>query len=230
MRLDGLERFGRLHSGGPPTSVPEQGPSSIPLQVDPSPGPFPSPSIQDGQQAHNKDRIPIQVPSVAPGAYTNNGWTATNITPEPDAADVRRPAADLRRPGLPIHHNRGPAPYSPDNPDPEVAGLQPHFTMWVQFKDVLSYRAYRLHNTRANVRNSENKRIGKNVPRIKNLISPLGNFNGSEPIALLKFLRGRQEVFNILQAPEGTAIRTMAFLLRGDARTSTNHGVSLPHK
>ena len=90
--------------------------------------------------------------------------------------------------------------------------------MWVKFKDVVSYRAYRVNNIRANVRDSENRRIGKNVRRIKNLILSLGNLDGSEPIALLKFLRALQEGFNTLRAPEGTAVRTMAFLLRGDAK------------
>ena len=53
---------------------------------------------------------------------------------------------------------------------------------------------------------------------IKNLIPSLRNFDGSEPIALLKFLRALQEGFNTLCAREGTAVRTMAFLLRGDAK------------
>ena len=126
---------------------------------------------------------------------------------------------DTRRPGLPSHYNLGPAPYSLENPGPEVAGLQPHSTTWVQFKDVVSYRAYRLNNIRAIVRDSENQRIGKSVRCIKNLIPrKLGNFDGSEPIALLKFLRELEEGFNTLRAPEGTAVRTMAFLLRGDAK------------
>ena len=90
--------------------------------------------------------------------------------------------------------------------------------MWVQFKDVVSYRAYRLNNIRSNVRDSENRRIGKNVCRIKKLIPSLGNFDGSEPITLLQFLRALQEWLNTLRAPEGTAVRTMAFLLRGDAK------------
>ena len=90
--------------------------------------------------------------------------------------------------------------------------------MWVQFRDVVSYREYRLNNIRANVRDSETRRIGKNLRRIKNLIPSLGNFDGSEPIALLKLLRALQEGFNTLRAPEGTAVRTMAFLLRGDAK------------
>ena len=71
-------------------------------------------------------------------------------------------------------------------------------------------------NDKDNVRDSENRRIGKNVSRIKILIPSLGNV---EPIALLKFLRTLQEGFKTLRAPEGTAIRTMAFLLRGDAKT-----------
>ena len=99
-----------------------------------------------------------------------------------------------------------------------MAGLQRHSNMWVQFKDVVSYRAYRLNNIRANVRDSENRRIGKNVRRIKNLIPSLGNFDGSEPIALLKFLCALQEGFNTLHAQEGKAVRTMAFLLKGDAK------------
>ena len=136
---------------------------------------------------------------------------ATNKTSEPGDADTRTP-------GLPSHYNPGSAPYSPENPCRKVAGLQPLFTMWVQFKDFVSYRAYRLNNIRANVRDSENRRIGKNVRRIKNLIPSLGKFDGSEPIALLKFLRALQEGFNTLRAPEGTAVRTMAFLLRGDAK------------
>ena len=160
------------------------------------------------------DGIPTQVTSVTMGTYTNNNWIATNKTLEPGDADARRP-------GLPSHYNPGPAPYSPDNPGPEVVGLQPHSTMWVPFKDVISYRAYRLNNIRANVRDSENRRIGKNERRIKNLIPSLGNFDGSEPIALRKFLRALQEGFNTLRrvtavpsggrirAPEGTAVRTM---------------------
>ena len=63
-----------------------------------------------------------------------------------------------------------------------------------------------------------NKRIGKIVRRIKNLIPSLGSFDGSEPIALLKFLLALQEGFNTLRAPESTAVRTMAFLIRGDAK------------
>ena len=154
VRLDSLDRLGQPPSGVPPTSLPEQGPSSIPLQVDPNPRPFPSPSIPDGQQALTKDGIPTQVPSVTPGTYTNNGWTATNKTPETGDADARRL-------GLPTHYNPGPAPYSPDNAGPEGAGLQPHSAMWVKFKDFVSYLAYHLNNIRANVRDSENKRIGK---------------------------------------------------------------------
>ena len=53
---------------------------------------------------------------------------------------------------------------------------------------------------------------------IKNLIPSLGNFDDGEPIALLKFLGALQEGFSTLRAPEGTAIRTMAFLLRCDAK------------
>ena len=34
VRLDGLDRLGQSPSGGPPTSLPEQGPSSIPPQND----------------------------------------------------------------------------------------------------------------------------------------------------------------------------------------------------
>ena len=211
VRLDGLDRYGRPPSGGPPTSLPEQGPSSIPLQVGLRPKPFPSPSIQDGQQAKNKDGIPTQVLSVTPGTTTNNNWRATNKAPEPGDADATRP-------GLPSHYNPGPAPYSPENPAPEVAGLQPHSTIWVQFKDVISYRAYRLNNIRANVRDSENRRRWKNVRGIKNLILSLGTLDCSEPIALLEFLRALQEEFNTLRAPEGTAVRTMAFLLRGDSK------------
>ena len=48
VRLDGLDRLGRPPSGGSPTSLLEQGLSSIPLQIDPRPRPVPSPSIQDG--------------------------------------------------------------------------------------------------------------------------------------------------------------------------------------
>ena len=209
VRLDGLDRLGQPPSGGPPTSLPEQGLSSIPPQIDLRRRPFPSPSIQDGLLALTKYGIPNQVPSVTPGTYNHSGWTATNNIPESGDADARRPR-------LPNHYNPGPAPYSPDNPGPEVAGLQPHSTMWLQFKDVVSYRAYRLNNIRANVRDSEYKRIGKNVRRIKNLIPSLENFDGSEPTALLKFLRALKEGFNTLRASEGTAVRTMAFLLRGD--------------
>ena len=148
VQLDGLHRLGRPPSDGPPTSLSEQGPSFLPPQIDRRPRswsrPFTSPSIQDGQQAQTTDGIPIQVPSVAPCTYTNNGRTATNKTPEPGDADARRP-------GLPSDCNPGPAPYSPENPGPEVAGLQPHSSMWVQFKDFVSYRAYRLNNIRANV-------------------------------------------------------------------------------
>ena len=133
VRLGGVDRLGRPPSGGPPTSVPEQGPSPIPPQIYLRPKQSPSPSIQDGRQALTKDGIPTEVPSVTPGMHTNNGWTATNKTPELGDADARRP-------GLPGHNNPRPVPYSPDSPGPEVAGLQSHSTMWVQFKDVISYR------------------------------------------------------------------------------------------
>ena len=147
--LDVLDRLVRPPPGASPTSLPEQGSSSIPPQIDLRTRPLPSLSIQDGLQAQARDRIRTQVPSDTPGAYTNNDWIATNKTLEPGDADTRRP-------GLPNHYNPGPAPYSPDNPGPEVAGLQPHSTMSVQLKDVVSYRAYRLINICANVRDSEN--------------------------------------------------------------------------
>ena len=161
--------------------------------------------------------IPQRAPSLmrSPTTQVPDGDLASALNDIKERLDGD---VDTRRPGLPSHYDPGPAPYSPDNPGPEVAGLQTHSNMWVQFKDVVSYRAYRLNKIRANVRNSENRRIGKNVRRIKNLIPSLRNFDGSEPIALLIFLRTLQEGFNTLRAPEGTAVRTMTFLLRGDAK------------
>ena len=76
VRLDGLDRLGRPPSRGPPTSLTEHGPSSIPPQIARSPIPFPSPPIQDGQQAKTEDGIPTRFPSVTPGTYTNNNWIA----------------------------------------------------------------------------------------------------------------------------------------------------------
>ena len=155
--------------------------------------------------------VQTEVPSYTPGTYTNNGWTATNKTPEPGDVDERRHA-------LPSQYSPEPAPYSTGNRVPEVAGFQPQSTMWVQFKDVVSYWAYRLNNTLRNVRDSENKRIGKKARRIKNLIPSLGSFEGNEPIALLNFLRRLKEGLNNLRALGDTEVRTIAFLLRGDAK------------
>ena len=71
--------------------------------------------------------------------------------------------------------------YSPENPGPEVAGLQPHSTMLLQFKDVVSYRSYRLNNIRANVRDSENRRIGKTSVASRTLSSRSETLTAASP-------------------------------------------------
>ena len=79
VRLDGLDRLEQPPPGGPPASY---------LNKDRVPFPLKSISdqdtslqIQEGQQAPTMDGIRIQVSSDTPGAYSDNGWKATNTTP-----------------------------------------------------------------------------------------------------------------------------------------------------
>lgn len=90
--------------------------------------------------------------------------------------------------------------------------------MWVQFKDFVPYRAYRLNNMRADVHDSDMKRIRKNVRRIKILIPSSGSVDCTELIAPLKFFRGPQEGFDTFLAPENTVVRNLAYFLCGDAK------------
>ena len=83
-------------------------------------------------------------------------------------------------------------------------GLTPHHTMVRAFAKVVDYRAHRLKNTSAVVTPRQTERLRKAAKSVNNT-TLAATFDGSNPIALLGFLRKLVGSFNLANVSEGEA-------------------------
>ena len=102
---------------------------------------------------------------------------------------------------------------------PYCPGLMSLATLLVPFTDVISYRSYRLGNTR-----SESTLVASgNITRIKRRFDDLypgfAPFGGSPTILLLAFIATLRERFNALEAAEEIAAMLLTYYLEGSAKT-----------
>ena len=109
--------------------------------------------------------------------------------------------------------------YTPYCPGAEVPGLREQTTMDVRFALVVSYRAYRLLDQREAVTLAEAGTIHKKAKSIRRMTTGTACFDGSKPIKLLSFLKLVKESFDDARIPEGMAVRVLAHLLEGSARS-----------
>ena len=98
-------------------------------------------------------------------------------------------------------------------------GVEPLTTLLPEFRRVIDYRSYRLQDTspldnQATVYKGSASKI---VTRMRSLMPRLANFDGRNPIALLRFLRDIQQAFDGVRLSEGAAVRTVSWFLEGDA-------------
>ena len=87
------------------------------------------------------------------------------------------------------------------------------------FNEVVSYETYRLKDKRSELYASEGGKIHRLQKRIGGLLPTLREFDGKKPIALLTFLSQLREGLIALGVSEAAAVRVLAFLLAGDAKS-----------
>ena len=102
---------------------------------------------------------------------------------------------------------------------PYCPGLMSLTTLLAPFTDVISYRSYRLGNTR-----SESTLVASgNITRIKRRFDDLypgfAPFGGSPTIRLLAFVATLRDGFNALEASEEVAAMLLTYYLEGSAKT-----------
>ena len=102
---------------------------------------------------------------------------------------------------------------------PYCPGLVPHVPMLTPFKLVVSYRHYRLKDTRADLHELESTMLYKVKRRFDSLYPTFHVFDSTKPIKLLEFLTTVREGFNALRASEALAVLALAYYLDGQAKT-----------
>ena len=91
--------------------------------------------------------------------------------------------------------------------------------MLTPFKLVVSYRHYRLTDTRADLQEFESTMLYKIKRRFDSLYPTFQVFDGTKPFKLLEFLATVREGFNALRASESLAVLALAYYLDGQAKT-----------
>ena len=107
----------------------------------------------------------------------------------------------------------------PLNDPTNVPGLEAKRTLLSTFKEVVSYETYRLRDKRSVLYASEGGETHGIKKRVGGLLPTLREFDGKKPIALLTFLSQLREGLNALGVSEAAAVRVLAFLLAGDAKS-----------
>ena len=100
-----------------------------------------------------------------------------------------------------------------------VPGLEAKRTLLSPFNEVVSYETYRLKDKRSELYASEGGELHRMKKRIGGLLPTLREFDGKKLIALLTFLSHLREGPNAIGVSEAAAVRVLAFLLAGDAKS-----------
>ena len=113
---------------------------------------------------------------------------------------------------VPTYHKPIELPTIAPGPDPKRTFLSP-------FNDIVSYEAYRIDDKRQDMYMSEGAEIHRLKKELCGLLSTMHPFDGWKPILLLTFLSQLGEVLHVLGVAEAAAVRVLAFLLDGDAKS-----------
>jgi hypothetical protein len=99
---------------------------------------------------------------------------------------------------------------------PPVPGLNEIIPSRSAYRQVLSYRTYRLVNKNQRYEPSVTAKLASYAKRIKHSLEE--TFDGNKPIAVLDFLRSFKESADHNQVGEGAATRLMPYFLKGAAK------------
>jgi hypothetical protein len=99
---------------------------------------------------------------------------------------------------------------------PPVSGLNEIIPSRSAYRRLLSYRTYRLVNRNQRYDPSVTAKLASYAKRMKHSLEE--KFDGSEPIAVLDFLRSFKESADHNQVGEGAAARLMPYFLKGSAK------------
>ena len=96
---------------------------------------------------------------------------------------------------------------------PYCPGLMQLTTLLAPFRDVISYRSYRLRNTHGEVTFCQIGIINRIKRRFDDLYPGFAPFGGSPPIRLLEFVTTLRDDFNALEASEAVAALLLTYYL-----------------
>lgn len=130
-----------------------------------------------------------------------------------------------RHEGIPSWDTRGRAPVPPtaipSTPFGTVGtlepGIEPSTSLLTEFRNVIDYRLYRLEDMSQFFSEHDAGRIGKYVNRCRRIRPTMANFDGSNPIELLPFLKDVRITFNAQHLNESAVARVIAHFLERDA-------------
>ena len=95
-----------------------------------------------------------------------------------------------------------------------------------EFSAVSNYRMYRLENVTTLFTSGDAGRIAKYIQRCRAIRPTMPNFDGTNEIELLPFLKDIRITFNSQHLTEGVVIRVFAhFLERGAERLYTSYNL-----
>ena len=100
-----------------------------------------------------------------------------------------------------------------------VSGLEPKRTLLPPCATVVSHETYRLHDKRTILAPNENLELHRIKRQREGLIPTLKPFNVTNPIKILRYFAELRHGFGALGIPEAAAVRSLHFLLEGEART-----------
>ena len=100
-----------------------------------------------------------------------------------------------------------------------VPGLEPKRTLLPPFATVVSYDTYRIHDKRTILYPNENLGLHRIKRKPEGLIPTLKPFNGTNGTKHLRYFAELRHGFDSLGVPEAAAVRSLHFLLDGEART-----------
>jgi hypothetical protein len=99
-----------------------------------------------------------------------------------------------------------------------VPGLEEIIPSRSDYKDLVSYRTYRLANRSNRYNAAVTGKMSTYLKRVKHAISPDDRFSGDEPIEVLAFLRTFKEAADHNELSEAAAARLIPYFLTGAAK------------
>jgi hypothetical protein len=104
------------------------------------------------------------------------------------------------------------------NKGKSVPGLEEIIPSRSDYKDLVSYRTYRLANRSNRYNATVTGKMSTYLKRVKHAIAPDDRFSGDEPIEVLAFLRTFKEAADHNELSEAAAARLLPYFLTGAAK------------